>query len=199
MARHPRQPSAAERALWKANVRDATPRRPRSVSPDRGASAEPPASVAVPSVARDPIPDFRIGARSQTAAPPNDLLVPLPQRLTGAPLAMDRRRFQQMNRGKLVPEARIDLHGMTLSAAHPALIRFVLASWAEGRRLILVITGKGRQSADDGPIPVRAGALRHQVPDWLTRGPAAQAVLQIAPAHRRHGGDGAYYVYLRRR
>jgi DNA-nicking Smr family endonuclease len=24
------------------------------------------------------------------------------------------------------------------------------------------------------------------------------AVLQIAPAHLKHGGEGAYYVYLRR-
>jgi DNA-nicking Smr family endonuclease len=36
------------------------------------------------------------------------------------------------------------------------------------------------------------------VPQWL-RGPALRhAVLQITEAHRRHGGGGAYYVYLRR-
>jgi DNA-nicking Smr family endonuclease len=48
-------------------------------------------------------------------------------------------------------------------------------------------------------MPHRRGILKRQVPLWLKQPPAAQAVLQIAPAHIRHGGDGAYYVYLRKR
>jgi DNA-nicking Smr family endonuclease len=36
------------------------------------------------------------------------------------------------------------------------------------------------------------------VPDWLTRPPLAALVLEVAPANLRHGGDGAFYVYLRR-
>jgi DNA-nicking Smr family endonuclease len=40
--------------------------------------------------------------------------------------------------------------------------------------------------------------LRHQVTQWLTTPPLAQLVLQISEAHLRHGGGGAYYVYLRR-
>ena len=203
MARRPRQPNAEERALWKANVRDATPLRhaPARRPPPAPAvpPAVPPASALLPAPLREPLPEFRIGARAPTAAAPHDRLPSLPERLASAPVAMDRRRFDRLRRGKLTPEAKIDLHGMTLAAAHPALIGFVLASWAEGRRLVLVITGKGREVADEGPIPVRTGALRHQVPDWLASGPAAQAVLQVAPAHRKHGGDGAYYVYLRRR
>ena len=108
---------------------------------------------------------------------------------------MDARSFGKMKRGKLVPEGRIDLHGMTLAEAHPALIGFILAAHAAGKRLVLVITGKGRER--DGHN--RNGVLRHQVPQWLTMAPIGQAVLQIAPAHLRHGGHGAYYVYLRRR
>jgi len=71
-----------------------------------------------------------------------------------------------MSRGKLAPEARIDLHGMTLAEAHPELIRFILSSQAQGLRLVLVITGQGRRGSDDGPIPQRQGILRRQVPDW---------------------------------
>ena len=112
---------------------------------------------------------------------------------------MDRKTFGRMTRGKLLPEARIDLHGMTVAAAHPALTAFILRSQAEGRRLVLVITGKGKRSEDSGPIPVRSGVLRHQVPHWLETPPLRQVVLQVTPAHRRHGGDGAFYVYLRRR
>jgi DNA-nicking Smr family endonuclease len=103
-----------------------------------------------------------------------------------------------MMRGKSEPEARIDLHGMTLAEAHPALIGFVLRAQGAGNRLVLVITGKGRRVQDDGPIPQRIGALRHQVPHWLHSPPLGSVVQQIAPAHQRHGGAGAYYVYLRR-
>jgi DNA-nicking Smr family endonuclease len=111
---------------------------------------------------------------------------------------MDRKTFGRMTRGKLKPEARIDLHGMTLDRAHGALTRFILSAHANGKRLVLVITGKGKDRDDAGPIPVRYGVLKHQVPHWLTTPPLSSAVLQVMPAHISHGGGGAYYVYLRR-
>jgi DNA-nicking Smr family endonuclease len=129
---------------------------------------------------------------------PHKLQPSLSERLDSAPVQMDKKSFTKMKRGKLKPEARIDLHGMTLDRAHPALIRFILSSQASGRRLVLVITGKGKRSQEEGPIPRPRGVLRHQVPAWLSQPPLVQAVLQIAPAHISHGGEGAYYVYLRR-
>lgn len=115
-----------------------------------------------------------------------------------AAVQMDQKKFGRMKRGRLAPEGRVDLHGMTLDRAQPALIRFILTSQAKGKRLVLVITGKGKQAADDGPIPVPRGILRHNVPIWLSMPPLAQAVLQVAPAHVSHGGGGAFYVYLRK-
>jgi DNA-nicking Smr family endonuclease len=87
---------------------------------------------------------------------------------------------------------------MTLDRAHPALTQFILGSHAKGRRLVLVITGKGKMRDEGGPIPVRHGVLRHQVPQWLSMPPLSSAVLQVSQAHISHGGGGAYYVYLRR-
>lgn len=109
---------------------------------------------------------------------------------------MDPKTHRRMAKGKMAPEARLDLHGLTLAAAHPELIRFILSSHADGRRLVLVITGKGK--GDHGPLPTRPGALRHQVPHWLHMPPLAPVVQQVTAAHHRHGGEGAYYVYLRR-
>jgi DNA-nicking Smr family endonuclease len=116
------------------------------------------------------------------------------------PPAMDRKAYRKLTRGKLRPEARIDLHGMTLAQAHPALTSFIMASHAAGRRLVLVITGKG-SGADrsSGPIPERRGVLREQVPGWLAAPPCSSVVIQVAQAHQSHGGRGAYYVYLRRK
>lgn len=111
---------------------------------------------------------------------------------------MDHKTFGKLKRGRLDPEGRIDLHGMTLDQAHPALTRFILSAQASGKRLVLVITGKGKKSDESGPIPRPRGVIRREVPLWLAAPPLAQAVLQISPAHLRHGGSGAFYVYLRR-
>lgn len=144
-----------------------------------------------------PLFPFRVG-QTAAAARGNDLLPSVNARLEAAPVRMDNKAFGRLKRGKLVPEARLDLHGMTLSEAHPELISFILSAQACGLRLVLVITGKGKQKDEGGPIPVRHGVLRHQVPHWLEASPLKQAVLQVTAAHLRHGGHGAYYVYLRR-
>lgn len=128
----------------------------------------------------------------------HDLVPSLPDRLNRTPVQMDKKSFTRMKRGKLKPEGRIDLHGMTLDRAHPALSRFIMSAHKSGKRLVLVITGKGKQRDEGGPIPVRHGVLRHQVPQWLSMPPLSSVVLQVTQAHISHGGGGAYYVYLRR-
>ena len=128
----------------------------------------------------------------------HDLVPSLPEQMRQSPVQMDSKAFGKLKRGKMRPEGRIDLHGMTLDRAHPALTKFILGSHAKGRRLVLVITGKGKMRDEGGPIPVRHGVLRHQVPQWLTMPPLSSAVLQVSQAHISHGGGGAYYVYLRR-
>lgn len=138
------------------------------------------------------------GAKSGGLRVRLDLNAPLREALAEAPLRMDHKKHRQMTRGKLSPEARLDLHGMTLNAAQPALIRFLLEAHSNGARLALVITGKGRAGGPDAPLPVRPGALRYNVPHWLHMPPLSAIVLQVTAAHQRHGGDGAYYVYLRR-
>ncbi|TVS03220.1 MAG: DNA mismatch repair protein MutS [Rhodobacteraceae bacterium] len=138
--------------------------------------------------------------RPNPSGPPpgHDLAHPLSEALAQVPLQMDKRQFQRMSRGKLMPEARLDLHGMTLAQAHGALNGFILRAHAQGFRLVLVITGKGKRVEDDGPIPRRPGALKQDVPRWLRMAPLGALVLEIREAHMRHGGSGAYYVYLRR-
>ena len=106
---------------------------------------------------------------------------------------------KRLKAGKSKPEAKIDLHGMTTERAHGVLTGFIMRSHARGFRNVLVITGKGRADRGDDPVPRPHGILRHEVPRWLSLPPLAPLVLQVVPAHQRHGGSGAYYVYLSRR
>jgi DNA-nicking Smr family endonuclease len=150
-----------------------------------------------PVISPDPLPRFQVGQKASHSRA-NDVLPGIAERLSRAPVNMDNKAFGKMRRGKLKPEARIDLHGMTMDQAHPELLGFILNSQAMGRRLVLVITGKGKLRDEGGPMPARHGILRHQVPQWMALPPISSAILQVTPAHLTHGGQGAYYVYLRR-
>ena len=120
--------------------------------------------------------------------------------LRKAPPQMDRKNFDRLRKGKMNPDRRVDLHGMTAQVAHAVLTQFILGAHATGARLVLVITGKGRIHGEpDSVMPQRKGIIRHSVPDWLRQTPLRDKVLQTIPAHRKHGGDGAYYVYLKRK
>ena len=141
---------------------------------------------------------FELGQKVQAKPSRNSLKPSVTESLHASPVQMDIKAFGRMKRGKLKPEGKIDLHGMRVDTAHPALVRFILTAQAQGKRLVLVITGKGKDRDEPGPIPTPRGVLRNQVPHWLSIPPLAQAVMQVAPAHISHGGDGAYYVYLRR-
>ncbi len=146
-----------------------------------------------------PIAPFTLGALPTSTREMRDVLPALSERLRTAPVKMDAKSYKTMQRGKLKPEGRIDLHGMTVAQAHPALISFIMTAQANGKRLVLVITGKGGKREEMGAIaPQRMGALKRQVPIWLTMAPVASAVLQVTESHIKHGGSGAYYVYLRR-
>lgn len=194
-----------EEELWNAVARTATPlHRAKNVLKQGDAAGQgrivadpfdPPPPV---HMSKPRLDAFRLGEKAKLT-PKHDIAPPLREQISAAPLAMDAKVFGKMTRGKLMPEARIDLHGLTLAEAHPDLIRFILNAQSGGLRLVLVITGKGKRGEDYGPIPQRMGALRHQVPQWLRLPPLGQAVLQVTEAHLRHGGSGAYYVYLRRR
>ena len=83
---------------------------------------------------------------------------------------------------------------MTREEAFRCLTRFIAESQAAGRRLVLVVTGKGR-----GADGISSGVIRRDAPHWLARPPNAARVLDTAPAQPRHGGEGALYVYLRKR
>lgn len=183
-----------EEELWHAVARTATPMHAPALH--RKADVAPAAPPATP----PPLPSFgrfKIGEKTRHA-PYHDILPPLSERLATAPVVMDKKSYDRMSRGKLSPEARMDLHGMTVSEAHPELIRFILNAHSNGLRLVLVITGKGKQGPDFGPIPMRYGVLKHQVPQWLHMAPLGPCILQVSEAHLKHGGAGAYYVYLRR-
>ncbi len=189
--------SPEEQALWNKIAEQTVPLHPRRETSDIPEKIARPAKSAPEPKA--PIDPFEIGQKRTETALPHDFAPRPGEWLNGQAVSMDHKAHNRMKRGKLRPEAKIDLHGMTLAQAHPALIRFISDQYARDRRLVLVITGKGRGGDDDGSLLRRRGILKQQVPHWLQSAPLGAMVLQVSEAHLKHGGEGAYYVYLRRR
>lgn len=85
---------------------------------------------------------------------------------------------------------------MTQAEAHDELVHFIGKACARDWRLVLVITGKGRNAGRDGGS---IGVLRQQVPHWLSLPDLRTQIVGFEPAHISHGGEGALYVRLRKR
>ena len=111
---------------------------------------------------------------------------------------MDKRNFQRLLKGKMDIDATLDLHGMTADQAKQHLTLFLRNAHKRHLRMILVITGKGRIHGVDEFNRPKGGVLRQSLPDWLRSPALGHLVLQVTPAQQRHGGSGAWYVYLRR-
>ncbi len=112
---------------------------------------------------------------------------PPPPKTPGAPA--ERSGEKKVRRGKLTIAASFDLHGHTQVSAARALPAFLENQQADGVRCVLVITGKGKEGQ---------GVLRRNFLLWLESPAARRLVSGYAESHPRHGGAGAFYVFLRR-
>jgi DNA-nicking Smr family endonuclease len=99
-------------------------------------------------------------------------------------------RKRRLTRERDMIELRLDLHGLDQDRARAALVGFLTRAQAEGERAVLVITGKGW---------LGDGVLRRRTPEWLSDPALRHVVAGVSEAHRRHGGQGALYVALKRR
>ncbi|MBL4740150.1 MAG: Smr/MutS family protein [Sneathiella sp.] len=115
---------------------------------------------------------------------------------------LDRNTSEKLRRGRMVIEGRVDLHGLTQKEAHPKLRSFLGSAHRNGKRCVLVITGKGSsiEKTDDAPFMAggRKGVLREEVPKWLAAPDLRRLVLDYRMAQPKHGGEGALYILLRR-
>jgi DNA-nicking Smr family endonuclease len=125
---------------------------------------------------------------------------PAEKKAQATPSGVDGRTGERLRRGAIAPDSKLDLHGLTENAAHGALWSFLQAAHGRGDRLVLVVTGKGARAPDQvfDLEPRSRGVLKTMVPRWLDEPQFARLIADTRNAHRRHGGDGALYVYLRK-
>jgi len=194
--RPPRPLSAEEREAWRRVARTVNPLEPGRLKP-----------------LDDPTPPAADAGSHPRSAPDKAGAAGLPKAWfegASAPPArhpVDRGAERRVRRGRVEVEARIDLHGWTQVKARAELLAFLRRSHARGLKTVLVITGKGaaKRAVDERRYqpwrpdePSLPGVIRRSFTRWLVEPDFAGLVSGYATAHRRHGGDGAFYVVLRR-
>ena len=178
----PRGLSADEAAAWAQVAATVRPIRPpetvlqaQALPPPREAPTSPPPAAEKPAAP---------ASRPARTVPPGP--------------GLDSHWDRRFRAGAVEPDFTLDLHGHTLDQAHARLDDGLAQAKGMGARVVLVIAGRPRpvDAADRG---TQRGAIRAKLLDWLAAGPHGGDVAAIRKAHRRHGGDGALYLVLKRR
>ena len=139
-----------------------------------------------------PAPQRKRPKKPENVGIPGAAPLPPPPTLShGTTAGLDKRTAERMKKGALKIEARLDLHGHTQEEARTSLEHFITAAHAQGKRQVLVITGKGGRGA-------HAGVLKDRVPQWLNGPPLRGHIVAFDYAAPKDGGSGALYVRLRK-
>ena len=186
----PRGLSEEESAAWAELAQSVTPLNPNAPARRLAAPVSAPKSIspaAGPRRSPPPVP--------KPAAVPSKPAGRTPPRRVGGNL--DSHWDRRLKAGDIAPELKLDLHDHGLERAYSRLMDGMEQAHAMGARTVLVVTGKprGGDPADRGE---RRGAIRAKILDWLAASEHGASIAAIRKAHRRHGGDGALYVVLRR-
>lgn len=181
-----RRVSEDERALWKQVADTVKPLADRRRAQPRGLVREVtkpmPKSIAPQTRTQVDLSGVKIGGGLKAAA----------STAAAKPFAagLDKRSEQRLKRGQMQIDARLDLHGHTQAAAQGEALAFLARAVERGSRCLLIITGKGKAGG---------GVLRRVLPHWLEASPFAGEILRLVPAAIQHGGEGAFYVLMKRK
>lgn len=171
MSKSKRELSTDEKKLWRRVAASVKTRR-----------------VLPPEEAEEPAPIIKSTTRrAETKAP---IAPPSVRALPKAAAPPQRRDAEKrVRRGKLEIGGSLDLHGHTQDSGRAALARFLQIAQARGDGVVIVITGVGRGGE---------GVLKKRLPEWLAERDLRPLTTGYAPAHRSHGGAGAFYVFIKR-
>ena len=103
-------------------------------------------------------------------------------------LALSKKNIRDFSKGNVFIENKLDLHGFNLVEAKNLLENFINQSVENGKRLILVITGKGKEGE---------GIIKNNIVSWLNAKDLRNKILAVNYASKKHGGSGAIYILLR--
>ena len=107
---------------------------------------------------------------------------------------IEKNKLKRIKSGRINIEGTIDLHGFSLKEAKARLQLFIGESFQRNKRLLLIITGKGRNSKPN--IHGKKQTIKTEIYKWISEDFYRDKVQYISKALDKHGGEGAYYFFL---
>ena len=96
----------------------------------------------------------------------------------------------------------IDLHGYTLEEANKSIQDFINKSYEANINKLIVVTGKGLHSNNekDPYVSKDLSILKYSVPEFIKNNiELKKKISEISNAKIEDGGDGAFYIHLKRK
>ena len=107
----------------------------------------------------------------------------------GQGIALSKKNIKDFSKGNVFIDKKLDLHGFNLVEAKNLLKNFINQSVKNNKRLILVITGKGKEGE---------GIIKNNIVSWLNTKDLRNKILAVNYASKKHGGTGAIYILLKK-
>ena len=108
-----------------------------------------------------------------------------------------------IKRGFFKIDKKIDFHGKNLIESEEIFINNILECYNLEKRCLLFVTGKGifkSKNPDNIDQPkLYYGVIRSEFVNWANSKKVSKHILSFEQASIEHGGDGAFYVYLRKK
>ena len=97
---------------------------------------------------------------------------------------------------------KLDLHGFSLNDANKIVRKFIIDSSNIGCKKVLIITGKGlRSKVYNNPyLSEKMNVLKNSIPDFINNdADLSSLIIKTSKADKKHGGDGAVYIFLKQK
>ncbi|MFL2800784.1 MAG: Smr/MutS family protein [Paracoccaceae bacterium] len=109
---------------------------------------------------------------------------------------IEKNKLRRIKIGKIPIDGTLDLHGFSLKEAEIRLQKYVGSSFRLRKRVLLIITGKGSNSKPN--IHGKTQTIKSEISKWLSDHFYNDKVQYISKALDRHGGEGAFYFFLKK-
>ena len=95
---------------------------------------------------------------------------------------------------------KLDLHGFSLSESNKIVKKFIIESFNNGYKKLLIITGQGSrsQSYNNPYLSEKLSVLKYSVPEYIQNDENLNCKInRISQADLKDGGKGAIYIFLK--
>ena len=108
---------------------------------------------------------------------------------------------KKLKKNKIPINRKIDFHGCSIEKAKKIFFNTINDCFSKNFRCILFITGKGsikKENDYSQETMLYYGKIRNNFLNWINHNAVQSKILNVQQANAKTGGDGAFYVYLRK-